>query len=206
MSNATPDPATARRFSPLGGFVRVFMVVFMIVFGGSALITFLLPVSYMSSARARAASPGQIAVFQSEPVLGAVADELDLRSEFARRYGETEPLDQEKTIQILRRSLRVRPVRGADLVEIRVFSHDPDEAARLANAVARKGAASSAFKTPRKSGENGVVELAIPSRKPARPNKALNLALGALVGLLLGAFAGGVGARLAVGPEPRPQS
>jgi uncharacterized protein involved in exopolysaccharide biosynthesis len=76
-------------------------------------------------------------------------------------------------------------VRGADLIEIRVFSDDRDEAAKLANAIADtyREDRSSAFSVE-------IVDKAVPGLRPVRPNKPLNIALGILGGMLLALAAG----------------
>ena len=190
---ATSPPGPGRNITPGKAFASVFGAVFLLIFLTSAIITFTLPESYTSVARVRAATDEQAENFQSTAVLSAVVDRLDLKKEFARRYGESEALSAERTMGLLRRMVEVRRVRGADLAEIRVNALDRDEAAHLANTIARIGVTNSA------SGKSEVVDLAVPSLKPSRPNKVLNLVLGALVGGFLGVMAGGVAARLAIG-------
>jgi capsular polysaccharide biosynthesis protein len=102
-------------------------------------------------------------------------------------------------MELLRRVVQVRRIRGTELAEIRVEDLDRDEAAHLANSIARIGVTNAAAGNSTGSTRLEIIDLAIPSTKPSRPNKALNLALGALVGGFLGVMAGGVAARLAIG-------
>ena len=153
----------------------------------------------MSVARLRAKTDEQMESLQSPEVLMAVIDRLDLRQEYAKRYGESEPLSTERTMELLRRVVQVRRIRGTELAEIRVEDLDRDEAAHLANSIARIGVTNAAAGNSTGSTRLEIIDLAIPSTKPSRPNKALNLALGALVGGFLGVMAGGVAARLAIG-------
>ncbi|HWH70034.1 MAG TPA: hypothetical protein VNT26_11660, partial [Candidatus Sulfotelmatobacter sp.] len=139
--NTTPVSPKAFNLTPLKAFTGVFLAVFLCVFGGSALITFLLPETFVSVARVRIAAAEQAGNFQSPATLGAVAEQLDLNRALGQQYGERKPLPTERTVDLLRRSLLVAPVRGTNLVEIRVYNHSPTEAARLANAIAQTGIA-----------------------------------------------------------------
>jgi hypothetical protein len=89
----------------------------------------------------------------------------------------------------------LRPVRNLSLIEIRAFSEDRTEAAKIANAVTdayrdyrreqRRQAAVGA-NVPRTE----LVDRAEPGLKPVRPNKPLNIFLGIVIGILLGSAAG----------------
>ena len=198
MDSASPQ-APPRNLTPGRAFASVFTAIFLLIFLSSAIITFILPESYMSVARLRAKTDEQMESLQSPEVLMAVIDRLDLRKEYAKRYGESEPLSTERTMELLRRVVQVRRIRGTELAEIRVEDLDRDEAAHLANSIARIGVTNAAAGNSTGSTRLEIIDLAIPSTKPSRPNKALNLALGALVGGFLGVMAGGVAARLAIG-------
>ena len=78
----------------------------------------------------------QFEVIQSEKVLGKVVDNLKLNDTWSDKYGQGKSLSKEESIAQLRKDLQLRPYRGTDLVEIKVKSDQPEEAARLANAVA----------------------------------------------------------------------
>jgi len=198
MDNAAAQ-SPVRNITPVKAFASVFSAVFLLIFLSAALITFILPESYTSVARVRAATAGQVEIFQSDAVLQAVVDRLDLKQSFGRRYGESGALTTERTMELLRRMVLVRQVRGTELAEIRVNSLDRDEAAHLANTIARTGATNAVFAGSPGSQRAEIIDLALPATRPSRPNKPLNLALGALVGAFLGVMSGGVAARLAIG-------
>ncbi len=199
MSGISP-PAPARKLTPAKGFASVFLAVFLLVFLAGAAITFTLPETFVGVARVRAAGPEQLAAFSSPANLQAVAQRLELSRTYARRYGESEPLSQGRTTDILRRTLQVRRIPGTGLAEIRVYSLSSGEAAEIANAIAESGTANKQVFPPEGHGSPLVIiDRAVPALKPVRPNKPLNLTLAAVVGIVLGVMAGGVGARLALG-------
>lgn len=194
-----PDPLAARRPSPARAFATVCLAVFILVFAIGALITFFLPDTFLSTARVRAATSDQVEAFKSPANLAAVAEQLDLNRTFGQRYGDSQPLTTERTVNLLSRMLQVRPIPKSGLAEIRVYSLDPAEAAYLANAIAKAGLSTAAYTNQAAGTPGEMIEAAVPSQKPARPNRPLNLCLSVCVAALLGVFAGGVGARLAVG-------
>ena len=72
---------------------------------------------------------------QSESVLGKVIDDLDLKKAWANKQdGGT--LTRKEALARLKKSLDVRPVPNSSLIDVGVKSDSPDEAARIANAVA----------------------------------------------------------------------
>jgi uncharacterized protein involved in exopolysaccharide biosynthesis/beta-lactamase regulating signal transducer with metallopeptidase domain len=76
-------------------------------------------------------------VIESEPILSKVIEDLDLNKEWSKKYANGERLKTPETIALLRARIDLRPVRNTSLIEIRAFSEKPDEAARLANAIAQ---------------------------------------------------------------------
>jgi capsular exopolysaccharide synthesis family protein len=135
----------------------VILAVFLLVVITATLVTFILPESFSSTARikverdqsditelqGRGASMGvydpyfiqtEFEVIQSELILGRVIDALDLNREWGKKYGAT--LKTPETILILKNRIDLRPVRNTSLIEIRVFSDKPKEAADIANKVA----------------------------------------------------------------------
>jgi uncharacterized protein involved in exopolysaccharide biosynthesis len=187
------------------------------VFGAGAAVTFLLPDSYSSTARIRIDKGGpdlmggydpyfittELVVIGSEAVLGKVIERLGLNEEWNKRYARGEQLRADETLALLESRLAVHPVRNASIVEIRAFDEKPDEAAAIANEVARAYAecrANTQSEAPdAKHVRVTFIDRAVPARRPARPNKPLNLALAALAGLLLGTAAGaGVSAYQAI--------
>ncbi len=137
----------------------VILAVFLLVVITATLVTFILPETYSSTARikverdqsdiqgftdragmfAGAYDPyfiqTEFEVIQSELILGKVIEELHLNEVWAAKSGVPR-LTIPETIGMLKRNLDLRPVRNTSLIEIRVFSEKPEEAAKLANAVA----------------------------------------------------------------------
>jgi Mg-chelatase subunit ChlD/capsular polysaccharide biosynthesis protein len=75
---------------------------------------------------------------QSEAVLGKVAEDLNLKEAWAEKKGAGNKLTTAETIQLLKQSLDLRPVKNTSLLEIGVKSDKPEEAAKIANAVAEE--------------------------------------------------------------------
>lgn len=135
----------------------VIISVFLLVLITTAVVTFVLPQSYYSSARIRVdRDRSDIGDFtqqtmsgmydpyfiqtefesiRSEVVLTRVVDALNLNVVWAKKFN-TDRLKTSDTLDILRRRLDLRPVRNTMFIEIGVFSEKPEEAAEIANAVA----------------------------------------------------------------------
>lgn len=145
--------------TPVKTMLRVALPVFLLVFGLSAVITFLLPEAYSSTARIKLEpqiplANGQpaglrttgsydpyriqteLGIIQSSAVLGKVVELMDLNTVWGRKIGGGNRLTTAAAVDILKSRLELRPVRTTTLVEIRVFSEDRHEAARIANAIA----------------------------------------------------------------------
>jgi uncharacterized protein involved in exopolysaccharide biosynthesis len=75
-------------------------------------------------------------LLQSEVILGKVINDLDLNSEWGKKYANGDRLKTSEAIGLLKGRIELRPVRNTSLIEIRVFSEKADEAARIANAIA----------------------------------------------------------------------
>ena len=112
---------------------------------------------------------------QSKVVLGKVVKELKLNETWAAKKG-AEPLSEEAAIALLKRKLDVQPVKDTSLLEIRAKGESGEEAARIANAVAK------AFKETRTTPQaiirsNGLAnlkqQLAEKDLKLARANQQL---------------------------------
>ncbi len=71
---------------------------------------------------------------QSDAVLGKVVDALKLDETWAKNNGEK--LKKEEAIRLLKKRLDLKPVPNTKLVEIGARSDKPEEAAKIANAVA----------------------------------------------------------------------
>src|ERR1017187_4470740 len=197
------------------GFFPPLLSGFVVVFGAAAVITSILPESYLSTARvkltpntaeapqaldsrgsSRAYDPYLIQteceVMQSEEILGPVITALDLNREWGKRYNNGEPLKTAETVTLLKRRVDLRPVRNASLIAINAYGEQPDEVARIANEIAQ------VCKNHNNLGSFRVeiVDQASPALRPSRPNKPFNLALGVLLGLVLGTVAGAVSVAL----------
>src|SRR5215831_16934587 len=131
----------------------VILAVFLLVVITATLVTFILPESFSSTARIKverdqsdiATLSGQQAmgiydpyfiqtefeVIQSEQVLSKVIEAMNLNQLWGKKFTTTE------TMALLKRQIDLRPVRNTSLIEIRVFSENPQEASDLANKIAK---------------------------------------------------------------------
>src|SRR6266567_5815756 len=119
--------------APLRTFFTVFIVVFLLVFGTSAVVTYLLPESFRSTTRVKverspSASPDQngspnasseydpyflqteFAVIQSRVVLSKVIEALDLNAKWGQRYAGGEKLKNPEAMALLEARMDLRPV------------------------------------------------------------------------------------------------
>jgi uncharacterized protein involved in exopolysaccharide biosynthesis len=211
------SPSVAPPSLPFG----IVFAVWLLVVLSTALVTFILPESFASTARIKieqdtseirgatergGASPDdphfiqtEFEVIQSELVLSKVIKDLDLNAEWGKRYNAGNgPLKTTESLGLLKARLDLRLVSNTSLIDIRVFSERPDEAARLANAIAtayrdyrlkKRAEMVAAGQTDRSLAATGSVEIvdhAVPSSKPIRPNKPLNLLLGNVAGVCAG--------------------
>jgi len=160
----TPTPQEAKlHFLDYWRIIRIrktiILTVFLLVVVTATLVTFILPESYSSTARIRVErdiadipSMGdrsfmpssydpyfiqtEFEVLQSEVILEPVIKRLNLNQTWASRYGGGETLKTSDTMEILKKSMELRPVRNTSLIEIRVYSESAEEAAKIANALA----------------------------------------------------------------------
>ena len=136
----------------------VIIAVFLLVVITATLVTFILPESFASSARIKVERDksdieelsGKVGfnpydpyfiqtefeVIQSELILGRVIDELDLNTEWGKKYNDGQKLKTQETLTLLRGRLNLRPVRNTMLIDIQVYSENPADAAKLANTIA----------------------------------------------------------------------
>jgi serine/threonine protein kinase len=210
----------ARKSYPRTPFLVPSLFAFLLVFGASSFITAILPNSFLSTARIKLMSNApepvsteggrtpagsydpyriqtELEVIQSEVVLDGVIEALDLSRKWGRRYADGHPLKHAEVMTILKQRISLRPVRNASIIEISVFDDRPEEAAKIANEIARVygNRASSSDSAAASPGalQVEVIDQAMPAFRPYRPNRPLNLALAALAGLMLGIAAGTVG-------------
>jgi capsular exopolysaccharide synthesis family protein len=161
-SKASPPPETKLHFLDYWRIIRirktVILAVFLLVVITATLVTFILPESYSSTARIKVErdqsdiqtlAGGQpmgsydpyfiqteFEVIQSEVVLGKVIESLRLNEDWGKRYNGGQKFTINETMAVLKRQIDLRPVRNTSLIEIRVFSEKPDEAAAIANKIA----------------------------------------------------------------------
>ena len=135
----------------------VIIAVFLLVVITATLVTFILPESFASSARIKVERDksdieelsGKVGynpydpyfiqtefeVIQSELILGRVIEELDLNTEWGKKYNDGQKLKTQETLTLLRLRLNLRPVRNTMLIDIQVYSENPADAAKLANTI-----------------------------------------------------------------------
>ncbi len=78
----------------------------------------------------------ELEVIQSQVVLGKTVEALNLNTGWGKRYAGGSPLKTVESVNLLKRRLNVRLVGNTMLIEIKVTSEDPNEAATIANTVA----------------------------------------------------------------------
>src|SRR6266850_3742054 len=135
----------------------VILAVFLLVVITATLVTFILPETYSSKCRIKverdqtdipfSTDPrvgGQydpyfiqteFETIQSERVLSNVVALLDLRQAWGKKYADGKVLKTDEAIGLLKGKIDLRPVRNTSYIEIIVSSENPDEAAKLANAI-----------------------------------------------------------------------
>jgi capsular polysaccharide biosynthesis protein len=207
-------------------FLALFALTFLLVLGASLLLTFLMPEMYASTARIKverdqATTAGQanqqviagwdpyfiqseFQVLQSELILGQVIKELDLNREWGRKYAGGQPLKTAETVALLKARMDLRPVRNTSLIEVRVFSENNQEAARIANAIveayrdSRRAARVAAQPAGTLNDRAEILDRAVPGLRPVRPNKPFNIFLGLFGGIIVASLVGGAGALVVI--------
>ncbi|MCU0787887.1 MAG: polysaccharide biosynthesis tyrosine autokinase [Verrucomicrobia bacterium] len=136
----------------------VILAVFLLVVTTATLVTFILPEAFASTARIKIEREGsdiqemtgmptvssydpyfiqtEFEVIQSQKILDRVIEGMDLNRVWGDRYAGGQQLKSDETLRILQGQINLKPVRNTSLIEIEVFSENPDEAANLANAIA----------------------------------------------------------------------
>src|SRR5258707_15101788 len=137
----------------------VILAVFLLVVITATLVTFILPESFSSTTRIKIERdvsdvPGlsdrpltggydpyfiqtEFEVIQSEVILGKLIQDLDLNKDWGKKYAGGEMLKTTETMAVLKGRMDLRPVRNTELIEIRVFSERPEDAAKITNAIAK---------------------------------------------------------------------
>lgn len=199
----------------LAQFLTVFAAVFLLVVFTATIITFILPEMFVGAARVlvrknaalTSSVPGradsemgdydpyliqtEFEIIQSQVVLTTVIEQLSLHERWGKKYQNGERLTTPETIAMLKHMLEVRPIRNTSLIEIRGYSEKPDEAAQIANSVAEayRDYTLQANQPSKPVVSVTIVDRAMPSLAPLRPNKPLNIALGVVAGIILGLIA-----------------
>ncbi|HWF19448.1 MAG TPA: hypothetical protein VG754_09270 [Verrucomicrobiae bacterium] len=178
-------------------------LVFVLVFGAAAIITFILPKTYAATARMRLKSPppqadaattltAQANAAQSEAVLNPVVESLKLNKIWGRKFRVDEDLKTWESVTLLKQRMEVLPAPASGELVVRVYDDDGELAAKIANRVGEILCSPSADST----GEiRAVLEMemrAEPSVKPVQPNIPLNLFVGAVGGFIIAWVAGSV--------------
>lgn len=158
-----PDPADSKlHFLDYWRIIRirktVIIAVFLLVVITTTVVTYMLPETYMSSTRIKVEKEtsdipllGQVAmsgppdpfflqtefeVIQSKTNLYRVIDELNLNTEWSKEYLRQGTLKTLETFELLRDKIDVRQYRNTTMIEIRAYSRNKAEAARIANKIA----------------------------------------------------------------------
>ncbi len=137
----------------------VIIAVFLLVVITATLVTFILPEWFASSARIKverdksdieelgghAGFNGydpyfiqtEFELIQSQLILGEVVKKLNLEVEWGKKYNDGQKLTPEQTLTLLRGRVSLRAVRSTMLIDIQVYSENPDDAAKLAESIAQ---------------------------------------------------------------------
>jgi capsular exopolysaccharide synthesis family protein len=163
FKSATPPPEAKLHFLDYWRVIRIRKAIIITVFVITAVIatavTFVLPEYYSSTARIKVendindiegVNPTPMStsfdpyfiqttfeIMQSELVLSNVIAELDLNVKWGAKYNNGETLKTTETMEILKDSMQLAPVKNTKLISITVLSSDKNEAAQLANTIAK---------------------------------------------------------------------
>ncbi len=126
-----------------------------LMIGGSGLYVLFEPSYYEALARIRVQPESSIAPLDNQPleydpyivkttfgiilsplVLSNVVEILDLNEAWGKNLAENKKLTTPETIDLLIKHIGLAPIRHTKLVEIRVSSSSPEEAAKIANQIA----------------------------------------------------------------------
>lgn len=161
-SFAAPPAETKLHFLDYWRIIRVrktvILTVFMLVVLTTTLVTQFLPPTYESVARIEVEKDmpdvegfrerpmlssfdpywmqTQFEIIKSSTVLDAVINKLKLSERFSERDGMQVPYRMDETRLLLRRMVDLNLYRNTTIIEIRVESQKPEEAAEIANAIA----------------------------------------------------------------------
>lgn len=211
------NPASRSSSAPTVLFLSLSVLTFIGVVATVTLVTFILPESFAGAARIQIEWRSQntvagadsrsnldrydarliqteIEVLHSELVLQKVIEQLDLNTVWGRKYIGVDKLKTAECLGLLKARLVLRTVQNASVIQICAFSDNPDEAAHIANAVAR--AYLDHTQAPTSSIKATLIDSARADPRSVRPNKPKNIILGILAGGVLGLTVGSLGAWL----------
>ena len=162
---SAPPPEAKLHFLDYWRVIRIrkaiIITVFLITALIATLVTFILPESFSSTARIKVEndvtdiqgmgntpSVGVMGydpyfiqttfeIMQSELVLSNVIATLNLNVKWGEKYFNGETLKTTETMGILKNSMQLAPVKNTKLIAITVFSDDKNEAAAIANEIAK---------------------------------------------------------------------
>jgi capsular exopolysaccharide synthesis family protein len=138
----------------------IIITVFLITAIIATAVTFILPVSYSSTSQIKIEpdtstdipsmngmsginppydpyfQQTELEILQGPEVLGKVIEKLNLNAVWGKKYG-VDTFKTSETMEFLKHQISLAPVRNTTLVDITVYSSDKQEAANIANAIAK---------------------------------------------------------------------
>ncbi len=174
----------------------------------SAVVSFLLPNTYMASARLvipfvaeqdaetptpntyRAPSPDfvqtEVQVLRSLDFLKKASANLDLPKRWGKKFNSGTALSDDRTAALLQQMIEVEFVPRSPVVVIRCYSDSATEAAEIVNNLV------DTYFNQQPESRIKVIEHPVVPKHPFRPNRPLNIFIGAVVGTVLGLLVGGI--------------
>ena len=129
--------------------------------------------------------PREIAIIQSRGTLFPVITNLGLQKQFARRFKEDElPIDI--TYKLLQSQLKIRHETRTELIEIAARSKYKEEAASIANEIAKVYCLSTATTNGGATAVAKIIDAAEPALRPVYPNTLRNISISLGFALILG--------------------
>src|ERR1039458_2978419 len=159
-----PAPEASLHFLDYWRIIRirktVIIAVFLLVVITATVVTFILPESFVGTARVNVQHEGsdipsmangnsigafgvdpyfiqtELEIMQSQKLLKEVVEKLNLNEKWGTKFHGGERLTTPEAIAYLKGQMRLDPSRGTSLIEIKAYSDNPAEAADLANTIA----------------------------------------------------------------------
>jgi capsular polysaccharide biosynthesis protein len=163
-------------------------------FIAAGLSMLLQPKVYKSGATIQA-NTSEFEVIRSHAVLSNVVAKLNLDEVWGNKYNRGRRLSYSEAEEVLKQRLRLRNIENTHFIEISVYTGDPNEAAALANAIAKTYDQYRRAEELRRLAESyppgviadplvAIMDYAIPEFKPVRPRyriASLVMILGAVL-------------------------